>query len=158
MSYSDVQKRNWFGGCNFWRTSDSPSDGEHKFPGYKQVHQNNAQPQCIKQINKSSNQPLHNKKKTCLTVTQLPMSTSSSSSCSYSTLSCLSPCCAGSAVSLRLMLAVLALVLAEAFMILKTVGLQHSSPSAHNDLWDFSFVTVECNHYCYMETLYVICK
>ena len=25
-----------------------------QFPGYKQLHQNNAQPQCIKQINESS--------------------------------------------------------------------------------------------------------
>ena len=74
--------------------------------------------------------------------TSLSMSTSSSSSCSYSSLSCLSPWCAGSAVFLTLLLAVLALVLAEAALYFKnkSVSLQHFSPSATSALLDFSLI------------------
>ena len=69
--------------------------------------------------------------KTCLIVTQLSMSSHSYSSCSFcscscsnSSLSCLSPWCAGSTVSLTLVLAVFALVLAEAALDFKNSGLE----------------------------------
>ena len=83
--------------------------------------------------------PLSDPKQACCSVLVgstdlLSISTSSSSSCSfyssscsYSSLSCLSSWCTGSAVSLTLMLAVLALVLAEAALDFKTksISLQH---------------------------------
>ena len=78
---------------------------------------------------------------------QLSMCTSSSysclfcsCSCSYSSLSCLSPWCAGSAVSLTLVLAVLALVLAQAALDFKnnSVSLKHFSLPAKSALLDFS--------------------
>ena len=55
------------------------------------------------------------------------MSTSSSSSCSYSSLFCLSPWCSDSTVLLTLVLAVLALVLAEVALDFKnkSVSLPH---------------------------------
>ena len=88
---------------------------------------------------------------------QLSMSTSSSSSCSfcssscsYSSLCCLSRWCAGSAVSLTLLLAVLALVLAQAAFDFKnnSVSLQHFSPSANSALLHFSFSTPPCVFWC----------
>ena len=99
-------------------------------------------PMHIKKKRKKENhqsQSLHNKNMSYRH--SLSMSTSSSSSCSfcsspcsYSPLSCLSPWCAGSAVSLTL-------VLAEAVLDFKniSVSLQHFSLSANSALLDFSF-------------------